>query len=354
MTQPTIQAGSIVTYSGYLASTSPFGKVLNVTVGAGSNRTLFLALTCNSSSGTGPPASLTVTFGGTSGVGGTALSLYGTYDDVGANNASFLYKLDDPSVGTAELFVGVSSWYGQEVGLSAFVVHGLKTGDRYSPISSYRDTAATTPRSVSISATPDDITLYLVSCLKSDIAIDAGQTAFAASPAPVYVSTNFRHSYKLGASSSVGSSWASGGTTQLTDLAVVLKGALSVAGDINVTTDPAVFSGSAGPGNSSQAAVAITTDAALFAGSAGTVAATLTTAPFKNNTGTVLAGLTGLTVAAIRMTDFALAGVFTGQTTNGSGVMTINSTSITAGVEYAVVTRNAAGVLGVEKYTATA
>ena len=353
MAQPNIQLSNLVTFSGYLASTSPYGKVLDVTVSAGTNRTLFVAFMFSyNAAGAALPPTLTVTYGGTGGSGGTALTLVGT-PVTAANNSVALYKLDDPTVGTAELFVGVSSWYGQDVGITAFTVDGLAGGGRYSALTSNSGTAVATPKNISITAAGDDITLYLASSLKSDMLAASGQTPFAATTACIVAGKYYNVSYKAGASSSVGMTWASGGTTQAADSAIVLKGALSVTGDINIATDPAVFSGSAGPGNSSQAAATVTTEAALFAGSAGTVAANLTTSPFKNNTGSVLAGLSGLTVAVIRMTDFALAGVFTGQTTNGSGALTINSTGITAGVEYAVVTRNAAGALGVEKYTAT-
>lgn len=78
----------------------------------------------------------------------------------------------------------------------------------------------------------------------------------------------------------------------------------------------------------------------------------ITTDPFKNNTGTVLANLTGLTVTVLDMATFGLVVTLTGQTTDASGVMTLSDSSIASGVEYAVVTKDATGTLGVDKYTA--
>lgn len=240
MTQPTIQAGSIATYNGQFASTSPFGRVINTTVGAGTNRTLFACMTFAVSSGSDIPAGLVVTFGGSAGVGGTAMTLYGTYDSVGATNSCVVYKLDDPAVGAGEVFVGVGSWYGEKAAISVFVVDGLNGSSRYSAITSNRDSAVATPKNISIAATADDITIYVASALKSDMVAAAGQTSFAAT-AQVYNSTGVyaNHSYKLGASTSVGMTWASGGTTQAADVAFVLKGtssALAFTGTVPAQT----------------------------------------------------------------------------------------------------------------------
>jgi hypothetical protein len=87
--------------------------------------------------------------------------------------------------------------------------------------------------------------------------------------------------------------------------------------------------------------------------SVATSGGTLTTGAFKNNTGSVLASLSGLTVAVLDLTAMTFVKVFTSQTTNGSGVMVITDPLIVAGTQYAVVTKNASNVLGVEKYQAT-
>ncbi len=94
-------------------------------------------------------------------------------------------------------------------------------------------------------------------------------------------------------------------------------------------------------------------DTSAVAVTVAVVAGTLSTEHFTNNTGTILANLTGLTVTVLDMSTFAFVKTFTGQTTNASGVLTINDPLFVSAVQYAIVTRNASGVLGVEKATAT-
>jgi hypothetical protein len=92
-------------------------------------------------------------------------------------------------------------------------------------------------------------------------------------------------------------------------------------------------------------------DTSSITGSVTTVT-TITTAPFKNNTGSVLANLTSLTVTVLNITTLTYVSNFTARTTDASGVLTISNAGFTPGVQYVVVVSNAAGVLGVEKYTA--
>lgn len=74
------------------------------------------------------------------------------------------------------------------------------------------------------------------------------------------------------------------------------------------------------------------------------------TSPFKRNNGTLRPGLTGLTVGLLKMSDFSFAGAFPSQSTNGTTArMRVEDMDLERGEEYAVVTKNAAGVLGVER-----
>lgn len=79
---------------------------------------------------------------------------------------------------------------------------------------------------------------------------------------------------------------------------------------------------------------------------------TLTTPPLKNNTGTVLASETGATVH-VYSTAGALVVTKTGQTTNGSGVMTVTDVAIVASTAYRLVIVLASGAEGMEVLTAT-
>ena len=83
------------------------------------------------------------------------------------------------------------------------------------------------------------------------------------------------------------------------------------------------------------------------------VAGTLTTAPLKNNAGTLLANETGATAYIHDMTTGALIVAKTGQTTNSSGVMTVVDAAITPAAQYRIVVKLASAAEGLDKLTAT-
>jgi hypothetical protein len=81
---------------------------------------------------------------------------------------------------------------------------------------------------------------------------------------------------------------------------------------------------------------------------------TLATKPFKNGSGTVQAGLSGLKVTVLTLNPVTLVKTITTGTTDGAGVNTISDAAIIAGTTYQHVTTNAAGtVIGAELITAT-
>lgn len=80
----------------------------------------------------------------------------------------------------------------------------------------------------------------------------------------------------------------------------------------------------------------------------------ITSSAFKNNTGTVLASLTDVTAWVYNPTTGALVVKLTGQTTNGSGVLTLNDAAIVSATTYRVVYRNEDdGAEGMETVTAS-
>ena len=95
---------------------------------------------------------------------------------------------------------------------------------------------------------------------------------------------------------------------------------------------------------------------AVAAGAAATLsnftAGTITTDPLVNNTGTVLANETGLTVAVLTALTGTLVVTKTNQTTNASGVMSINDPLIAAGTAYKVVYYLSASRSNVQSSTA--
>jgi hypothetical protein len=82
-------------------------------------------------------------------------------------------------------------------------------------------------------------------------------------------------------------------------------------------------------------------------------AGTLTTAPLKNNTGTLLANQTGATAYIHNMTTGALIVAKTGQTTNASGVMVVSDPLILPATQYRIVIKLASAAEGLDKLTAT-
>lgn len=77
------------------------------------------------------------------------------------------------------------------------------------------------------------------------------------------------------------------------------------------------------------------------------------TNPIRNNTGTLLTGLSGLTVHVRNSTTLAHVVTLTNQTTNGSGVMHIESLSMLNGTTYIVDAMDSTGkMLHAQVYTA--
>lgn len=84
-----------------------------------------------------------------------------------------------------------------------------------------------------------------------------------------------------------------------------------------------------------------------------TAVGTLTTAPLKNNAGTLLANETGATAYVHNVSTGALIVAKTGQTTNSSGVMTVTDVSIIPTTQYRIVVKLASAAEGLDKLTAT-
>ena len=72
----------------------------------------------------------------------------------------------------------------------------------------------------------------------------------------------------------------------------------------------------------------------------------------KNNTGTLLANESGITVYVYSVVDGSLVVTKTGQTTNASGVMTVSDAAIVSATQYRVVIVMSGGAEGMDKVTA--
>ena len=126
-----------------------------------------------------------------------------------------------------------------------------------------------------------------------------------------------------------------------------------------VTSASATFSGSAYSGSAysgqSEASISATAGASIFSGSAvGYVTqGVITTPALKNNTGTLLANETGVTVYVYTPATGALVVKKTGQTTNASGVLTVTDALIAASTLYRIVIVLGSGAEGMDKVTAS-
>lgn len=154
---------------------------------------------------------------------------------------------------------------------------------------------------------------------------------------------------------SSGSSGASASFTVTTaDATFSGSGEVRPMASFTVTAANATFSGSASSGEAS-ASINATAANATFSGSASgdTSSGAITTPALKNNTGTVLANETGVTVYVYTPDTGALVVKKTGQATNASGVLTVSDALIVAGTLYRIVLVLGSGAEGMDKVTAT-
>lgn len=123
-------------------------------------------------------------------------------------------------------------------------------------------------------------------------------------------------------------------------------------GAVTLTAPNGTATGSTLNGSASGAVSAVSLTAATGSASGTTSGAgTITLGPLKNNTGTVLALLTGITVH-VYQTSGALVVTKTGQTTNDSGMLVASDAAIAAATEYRCVIVLGTGAEGMDKATA--
>lgn len=135
--------------------------------------------------------------------------------------------------------------------------------------------------------------------------------------------------------------WIQGGTTAEADPEVVSSGTLSGA---------AVLDGLTIAGELLNATSVLSGEAVLdgltIGGFLGPVPGVLVTPPLKNNTGTLLANLTGVVVNIYHASTGALIVRKSGQTSDASGAVTINDVALVPGTSYAYEVDLSAASLG--------
>lgn len=312
------------------------------TVGSGSNRALYVFAVCPNSGDY--LATATVTYGGVSMGAAIASALT-------ASNYLYVWRLLAPASGTANIVITPSSSaYIHAFGVSMSGVDQTTPNGTAASATSQNTTPCST--SVTLGAGGMAIDMFSARSTASAVAPVAGQTQLGTE-----INAGVGRSgasYKAG-SGSTSMGWTFPASSGGSWLVVPVNAATvtGVSGDI--TTDAAIFSGSAGPG--AFATASITTDASTFSGSAGIAPGTINGDPICNASGSLLIGVTIPKVTFIKLSDMSIALAMTNQTTNGSGLLPITNAALVPGATYLRVFAGAdAGALtdvGIKAYVAT-
>ena len=151
-------------------------------------------------------------------------------------------------------------------------------------------------------------------------------------------------------------------STEISDLYATLG--LNTFGPVTITSpasmtgtislDAFTLSGAFATGALSLLTGDIPLDAFALSGFLGLAPGRIDSNPFKNWTGTLLAGITIPRLTFLKLSDMSTVLQLTNQTIGGSGVLTVTNAAFTPGTTYLVVAASVDGAsLGAEIYTAT-
>jgi hypothetical protein len=162
-------------------------------------------------------------------------------------------------------------------------------------------------------------------------------------------------SSRLAGSGSTAMSWTFTATSDVLHVAIPVNAAASpIELSGTITLDAFTLSGDIATGALSQLSSGITLDAFALSGFLGLAPGRIDTSPFKNWTGTLLAGVTIPRLTFLRLSDMSTVLQLTSQATAGDGVLTVTNAAFTPGTTYLVVAASVDGAsLGAEIYTAT-
>ena len=281
----TVQAASIANWAGTLASTSPFGHNLPVTVGAGTNRVLLVSLGNESDVSSG----WTVTFNG------VALTRFDSQSVAITSATQSIWYLLDPPVGTFNLFVGVGSWYAATAAVSAAVFDGvdqttpLITGVNYQ----YPYVSLSITRTLATAAGADDAVFSGITLYASGTGLIVESGAVAVGGLSVVNARSCLSSYKIGAATTVSYSWTLAGDTQLGVVAAVVKASSAAGTDATAdgvtltgmaTLTPGTATGGSGAVDATAEGVTLTGSATLTPGTAtGGVSGSFVSSPMYSS-----------------------------------------------------------------------
>ncbi len=321
-----IDISSITPWTGTLDSASPFGHAIAVPMAAGSDRVVCLALT-SGLGGTEPVFTVTAD--------GNAMTLLDKTATGGPNSQERLYYLAMGTGGaaTVSVFVGVGSWYGQKVAITGFVLTTVDQATPWAAPAKNGSSFQNSPISTAINATANDLTIIVAGAnAATGIGFGAGQTSLGALTGLDTVVP--AHSYKLGASASVSTSWTSG-QTQASQLAAVARGASVSVLAGNVTLDAAVAAGTMGS-SASDLSGGVTLDAAVAAGTLGQAPGTINLVSLRNENNGPHGAITIPFVSISRVTDGVQVLVLAGVVLDAGGSQAITNGALVPGQWYVV------------------
>lgn len=293
--------------------------------------------------------------------GGTNLSLaYAQPKSASVTNT--IWYLPNPTVGTANLFVGVDSWWGATATVTAFVLDNV---DLTNPIKSINQLSygyAHPPLTLAADAAAGEFTISAVTIFSGTApAIVPGSGQVPLSNVVDSTSNRFsRHSIKVGESTGVSNTWVEV-SEQAAMVAMVLRAASAGASPTLITSANSTqhnVSSSVSASQSTTTFVAASNSSQANSASAvsiaTTAAGTITLPPFYDwHTGTPIQGETGTTVWVSDDITGALVAKIPGVSFVTDTACPVSHASIVAGTAYYVRAKRANGAQAGWTFTAT-
>lgn len=314
------------------------------TVGAGANRVLVVMAACVNS--TNHLATATATYGGVSMGSPIVTPASGASD-----NYLYIWVLANPATGAANVVITPAA--------AAYVkaICSSWTGvDQTTPVSAtakYVSSFGASPVSLSIAASSGVAVDFLCHRAASKAIVKDGTQTLIGTLIAGSISTS-GSSYKDGATEM---QWTQPdpGTAHLAYAVIALAGASGGPATLAPADGAHAHAADNLTLSASGATNLVIADGAHAHAADNVVLAVgnaLVLPALKNNAGTVLASETGATAFVYDVSTGALVVKKTGQTTNGSGVMTVVDASIVSGTTYRVVIVLASGAEGMDKVAA--
>lgn len=298
-----------------------------VTISAGSNLALFVLIQFSGSSFAAQWQAPTFN--------GVALTYIGAQTGV-ANTFTAAYVMVNPPVGTYNLRLSYSAYTGNAHPYAAFPCSGVDQTTPYGAVVSYSTGSSASPRSSSVTVAPGGIAIaghaVFFSSGSSGIAVTSPQTLVGSVQ---YTGTQREYAISyLANATSMGYSWTSG-ANQNHQYIVPINPAPSLP-DLS---GPAVLANVTAGGGMVSVASSLTGTVDLAgitaAGGMGAPPGVITSPVLKNNTGTILASVTGIVANVYNPTTGALVVRKTGLTSSAGGVVTITDMLLVQGTTYA-------------------